>query len=206
MRANTARFGLIVVVSALAAPRFAVAQTTADSATLLSGLLDRFVEPITLVGGIPADRLRLDQLRGKADLGGYLIRSASSLTPKPKSSTWWAASIIAPELYAANNDALPFSINDGPVWAGVGTSARLIAGIDVAAGPFRLILAPELIRADNDYFLIRDTIRFYAPPVPKDRQGGGFVFPWYAIGPYSIDLPTRFGTKSISRLDAGQST
>ena len=168
--------------------------------------MDRFVKPLTLVGGISADRSRLDQLRSKSDLAGYLIRSASSLTSKPQSSTWWAASIIAPELYAAHNTALPFSINDGPVWAGVGTSTRVLAGIDLAVGPLRLILAPELIRADNDYFLIRDTIRFYAPPVPKDRQGGGFVFPWYAIGPYSIDLPTRFGTKSISRLDAGQST
>ena len=32
------------------------------------------------------------------------------------------------------------------------------------------------------------------------------VEPWYASGPYSIDLPTRFGDKSIDRFDAGQST
>ena len=150
--------------------------------------------------------MRLDQLRGTADIAGFMIRSASSLTPRPKTSTWWGASIIAPEFYAAHNHALPFSINDGPVWAGVGISSRLIAGLNLAVGPLRLVLAPELVKADNDFFLIRDTIRFYAPPVPKDRSAGGMVFPWYAIGPYSIDLPTRFGTKPISRLDAGQST
>ena len=190
--------GLAVAISTTAG-----AQTTQDSATSLPL---RFVEPLTLVGGDPADRIRLDQLRRKVDLDGYLIRSASSLTPRPKSSTWWSASVIAPELYAVNNNAIPFSINDGPVWAGVGTSTRLLLGAQVAAGPFRLILAPELVRAANDFFLLRDTIRFYAPPVPKERRGGGFVFPWYAIGPYSIDLPTRFGSKSIERLDAGQST
>lgn len=206
MRANATGYGVLLLIATVATPRFASAQATADSATSPTPAIDRFVEPIILVGGMIADRRRLDQLRGQADLGGFLIRSASSLTQRPKSSAWWGASIIAPEVYAANNDALPFSINDGPVWAGVGTSSRLIAGLNLAAGPLRLILAPELVRADNDYFLIRDTLRFYAPPVPKDRFGDGFVFPWYAIGPYSIDLPTRFGTKSISRLDAGQST
>jgi len=130
------------------------------------------------------------------------------MNPRPKSLTKWgiAASVVAPEYYAVNNSAIPFSINDGPVWAGVGTSSRLLIGGQFAAGPFRLILAPEIVRADNDYFLLRDTLRFYSPPVPKERSGKGFVFPWYALGPYSIDLPTRFGDESISRLDAGQST
>ena len=159
-----------------------------------------------LVYGLPDDRTRLDQLRGRADLDGYLIRSASSLNPRPKANAWLSAEFIAPEFYAVNNNAIPFSINDGPVWAGVGTSSRLLLGAQVAAGPFRLILAPEIVHADNSYFLLRDTLRFYSPPVPKERAGKGFVFPWYALGPYSIDLPTRFGDESITRLDAGQST
>lgn len=135
-----------------------------------------------------------------------MIRSASSLTPWPRGKAWWSASVIAPVYYAVNNDSLPFSINDGATWAGVGTSSSLLGGIQLTAGPVRLILAPELIRADNDFWPLRDTIRFYSPPVPKDRKGGGFVFPWYATSPYSIDLPMRFGSKSLHRLDAGQST
>jgi hypothetical protein len=135
-----------------------------------------------------------------------MIRSASSLTPWPSSTHWWSASVIAPVYYAVNNDALPFSINDGATWAGVGTSTSLLGGIQLTAGPVRLILAPELIRADNNYWQLRDTVRFYSPPIPKDRQGGGFAFPWYATSPYSIDLPMRFGGKAIHRLDAGQST
>lgn len=163
--------------------------------------------PLILVAGQNADRLRLEQLQGRAESApGFFIRSASSLTPKPTSSRWWSASVIAPEIYVAHNTALPFSINDGAVWAGVGISSRLLAGFQVTAGPLRVIVAPELIRADNDFFLLRDTIRFYAPPVPEERRGGGFVFPWYALGPYSIDLPQRFGSRPIERLDAGQST
>jgi hypothetical protein len=192
-----------LLAAALAFPNILTAQAAQDSA---SGAVLEYVTPLTLVGGQTADRIRLDQLRGKAGTEGYLIRSASSMTPAPKSRTWWSAAVIAPEYYAANNTALPFSINDGPVWAGVGTSSRILLGAQFSAGPFRLILAPEIVRADNDYFLLRDTLRFYAPPIPEERRAGGFTFPWYAIGPYSIDLPTRFGDKKIDRLDAGQST
>ena len=188
---------------ALLFPIVVAGQAPQDSA---SKSILRFVTPLTLVGGQTADRIRLDQLARRADLDGYLIRSASSLNARPASSTWWSASLIAPEYYAVNNNAIPFSLNDGPVWAGVGTSSRLLFGAQIAAGPLRMILAPELVRSDNDFFLVRDTLRFYSPPVPKDRSAGGFVFPWYALGPYSIDLPTRFGSKSIDRLDAGQST
>ncbi len=187
---------------------FSVAADSASCQTISKSrdTISKYITPLTLVGGQTVDRVRLDQLSGKADVGGFMIRSASSLTPWPKSKRWWTASIVAPEYYAVNNDALPFSINDGATWAGVGTSSRILGGIQLSAGPFRLILAPELIRADNDYFQLRDTIRFYSPKVPAERKGGGYVFPWYATGPYSIDLPMRFGNKPIHRLDAGQST
>jgi hypothetical protein len=178
----------------------------AQSAYSSSSPLSRFVRPLVLPNGQAIDRERLSHLRGNGSLDGFLIRSASSLTRAADTSKFFSASLIAPELYAANNSAIPFSINDGPVWAGVGTSSRLLFGVNIAAGPLRLILAPEVVRADNDYFLLRDTLRFYAPPVPKDRAGDGFVFPWYALGPYSIDMPTRFGDESIERFDAGQST
>jgi capsule assembly protein Wzi len=171
-----------------------------------SDTVSRFVKPLTLVGGQTADRMRLDQLAGKSDIDGFMIRSASSLTPWSRGKHWWSASLIAPEILAVNNTALPFSINDGAVWAGVGTSSRILAGFEATAGPFRLIIAPELVKEDNAFYQLRDTTRFYAPPVPEARRGGGFVFPWYALGPYSIDLPMRFGDKPIQRLDAGQST
>jgi hypothetical protein len=140
-----------IVIASFVLPVVLPAQSQ-DSATSLL----RYVTPLTLVNGMPADRIRLDQTKGEADLDGYLIRSASSMNPRPQPATGWSASVIAPELYAVNNTAIPFSINDGPVWAGVGTSSRLLLGGQVAVGPFRLILAPEIVRADNDYFLLRD--------------------------------------------------
>lgn len=134
-----------------------------------------------------------------------MIRSASSLTPPLTGNHWWKAALIAPELYAVNNSAIPYSINDGSVWGGVGTSSRALIGFRVEAGPLTVIAAPEILNFENKFFLLRDTVRFYAPPIIKERQGGGFVFPWY-IAPYSIDLPMRMGNKPVQRGDAGQST
>jgi hypothetical protein len=165
----------------------------------------RFVTPLVLVGGDPADAMRLEQLRTGAGLDGYLIRSASSLNAPLSGDGWVKVALIAPEFFATNNSALPFSINDGAVWAGVGTSSRTITGFRVEAGPLKLIVAPEFLNIENKYFRLRDTARFYSPPIIPERQGGGFVFPWY-IAPYSIDLPLRMGAKPIHRIDAGQST
>lgn len=195
-----------LLIATLALPRIAPAQQAQDSATNPGEPGLTLVSPLMLVAGQPADRLRLDQLTRKAEIDGFLVRSASSLTPRPAGKGGWAASAIAPELYVVNNSSIPFSINDGSVWAGVGTSTRLLLGAQFASGPFRLILAPEIIHAANNYFLLRDTLRFYAPRVPEGRSGDGFAFPWYAVGPYSIDLPTRLGSTPISRVDAGQST
>lgn len=169
--------------------------------------LIRYITPLILVGGIPADDIRLKQLSGRGDMDGYLLRSPSSLnTALPgQSLLWLRAAVIPPEIYTANNSAIPFSINDGSVWAGVGTGVRILTGFRIEVGPLRVIVAPELLDIDNKYFLLRDTVRFYSPPIIPERKGGGFVFPWY-IAPYSIDLPLRLGPKGIHRVDAGQST
>lgn len=169
--------------------------------------LIRYITPLILVGGIPADDIRLKQLSGRGDMDGYLLRSPSSLNPAlpGQSLLWLRAAVIPPEIYTANNSAIPFSINDGSVWAGVGTGVRILTGFRIEVGPLRVIVAPELLDIDNKYFLLRDTVRFYSPPIIPERKGGGFVFPWY-IAPYSIDLPLRLGPKGIHRVDAGQST
>lgn len=195
----------VALIAVAAAAHNLSAQQPADSARATRQWRDH-VLPLTLAGGLESDRMRLGHLSGRGNLDGYLVRSPSSLTPPlTGTSRFPRAAVIAPEIYSVENSALPFSINDGPVWAGVGVSTRFLAGFRIESGPLRIIAAPELIIAENRYFQLRDTIRFYAPPIPKDRQGGGFVFPWY-IRPYSIDLPLRFGHRRIERLDAGQST
>jgi len=165
----------------------------------------RHIQPLILPSGVPADGLRLDQLGTGKNIDGFLLRSASSLTPSLPDSQSFKFALVAPEYYSVNNSAIPYSINDGAVWAGRGTSTRTLLGFRVEAGPFRMIVAPEFLNFDNKFIKPRDTVRFYAPKIPPERQGGGFAFPWY-IAPFSIDLPVRMGNKPINRMDAGQST
>ncbi|MEP6905546.1 MAG: hypothetical protein ABI875_05650, partial [Gemmatimonadales bacterium] len=168
--------------------------------TLLS-----YVQPLILAAGLPVDGIRLEQLRTGTRIDGFLIRSPSSLTPRLAGSQFFKAALIAPEYFSTNNSALPFSINDGAVWAGRGTSTRKLAGFRLEAGPLSIIVAPEFLDFDNKFIKPRDSVRFYAPPIPPERKGGGFVFPWY-VAPFSIDLPLRMGAEPIHRIDAGQST
>ncbi|HUQ18170.1 MAG TPA: hypothetical protein VM099_01045 [Gemmatimonadaceae bacterium] len=180
-------------------------QTTRPSVTPLDSVLFEYVRPLVPVHGIVDDGNRLLQLEGRAPLNGYLLRSASSLTPKLPGNKAIRAAVIAPEFYSTTNSSIPFSFNDGSLWAGRGTSRRITTGFRLEAGPFSMIVAPEFLDFQNDYFLLRDTVRFYSPPVIPERRGGGFVFPWY-VAPYSIDLPTRMGPDPLHRTDAGQST
>jgi hypothetical protein len=191
---------LIALLASFAAPHSLVAQQHALDTTLL-----RYVQPLVLVYGTQADGIRLQQLSGRADVDGYLIRSASSLNPRLPGTAWVRAAVIPPEYYEVTNSAIPFSMNDGAVWAGRGKSWRVLTGFRVEAGPLTVIAAPEVLNFENKYWLLRDTSRFYAPPIIPERRGGGFVFPYY-VAPYSIDLPLRMGPKPLSRTDAGQST
>ncbi|HVF40780.1 MAG TPA: hypothetical protein VM939_12850 [Gemmatimonadaceae bacterium] len=163
------------------------------------------MKPLVLVGGAAADQMRLNELRKGVGVEDLMIRSPSSLNPPLSGRRWFRAALIAPEYFATNNSELPLSLNDGPVWAGVGTSSRILAGFRLEAGPLRIIAAPEILDFENKFFLIRDTPEVYAPPIIPERRGDGFVFPWY-VAPYSIDLPLRLGRNPIQRLDAGQST
>jgi hypothetical protein len=175
---------------------------TADS------LLDRWAHVTSLLrlGSDAEDRARLDQLTRGAPAERFLLRSASSMAaPLPGSSAIrWA--LIAPELYLVTNSRLPYSLNDGALWAGRGVNIRLSAGVRAERGPMRIILAPELLDEQNrEYGLNRpgsDTY-FGAPPIPPGRNP--YAYPWRVL-PWSIDYPLRFGPNRIRRLDPGQSS
>ena len=94
-------------------------------------------------------------------------------------------------------------MNDGALWAGRGISSRTSAGIAWRAGRVSVVLAPELITSSNLYFELR-VPWIERPPIPPDRSL--FQFEWYAYGPYSIDMPTRFGTEPAKRLHPGNSS
>ncbi|HEU4749348.1 MAG TPA: capsule assembly Wzi family protein [Gemmatimonadaceae bacterium] len=111
--------------------------------------------------------------------------------------------IFLPELQLVHNSALPWSMNDGDLWAGRGLSFRLAGGIYSKFGRFQLVLAPEITYQSNTYFELHipEIERVAIPPDRSEWQ-----FPWYVSGPYSADMPTRFGDQRIGRLSLGQSS
>jgi hypothetical protein len=115
------------------------------------------------------------------------------------------ARLFAPRVRALANSSMPFSQNEGALWGGRGTSTSVMAGVELRLGFLRAILLPELITEENRHWQIRDSVRFPPPHTPPERQGGGYVFPWYA-GPYAIDLPLRFGDGRLQRVHPGQSS
>jgi hypothetical protein len=155
-----------------------------------------WLAPLFTIGNEVDERLRTEQLHGRATTAGYLIRSPSLLTPPLSGGpTRLRAALLAPELRTVWNSAIPLSQNDGAMWAGRGLSAHLLTGVRVAYGPWSLTLAPELSYTQNlDFATI--------PLVDEQRQ---FVPPWQS-GIHSVDLPLRFGDRSATELHPGQST
>jgi capsule assembly protein Wzi len=198
------RLSLARVASRLAVllvPATILAQDTTTSAAFPYLTLT----PLVTVGGLLDERARTRQLtdstRPRPD---YLLRSASTMTPPlgaDRRTPRWA--IIAPEISAIQNFALPYSLNDGALWAGRGTNLRVLAGVRAEWGPLRVVLAPELVYSSNKAYELA-----YPPtaaPVPPGRSP--WANPWHA-GPYpfSIDLPLRFGDRAISKIEPGQSS
>ena len=107
--------------------------------------------------------------------------------------------VAAPELRVVNNSALPFSLNDGPLWAGRGTNALVTAGLGLRFGAIRLILAPQFTTSENRAFQVI--------PYPQNdpAQRSVWANPFHPPAS-SIDLPFRFGDASLRRFDPGQSS
>ena len=153
-------------------------------------------------GGFADDRTRISSITSAGSAAYPLLRSSSSLASRRGTGGHlFRAAILTPELYAIGNSALPYSLNDGALWAGRGFSYRIRAGIRAEAGPVRLIVAPEFLASDN--------LRFEMPhprvrrPRPPGRDS--LASPWHTT-PESIDYPIRFGTHAFSAWDPGQST
>jgi len=58
--------------------------------------------------------------------------------------------------------------------------------------------------SQNDSFPPRGDSIIPAPAIPAGRNR--FSYPWYANGPYSADLPLRFGDQPLRRMRPGQSS
>ena len=149
---------------------------------------------------------RLNALLGDSASGVFtLFRSVSSLNPRlandtgPTRRLHW--SLVLPEARHTHNSLLPFSLNDGALWTGRGTSWSLTTGVRAEWGPVRLFVLPEFTYAANDSFPPPS-----APPNPlPPASRRPYSSPWHANG-QSIDLPYRFGNQRIQQLWPGQSS
>lgn len=157
------------------------------------------LEQIVQLGSQAEERIRLGQLFGESRTGGYLFRSASSLSPNARAGAARRMAIIAPELRLVDNSALPFSLNDGVLWSGRGINALLTAGVVLRVKKVQLTLAPQLTTSAN--------LPFQVIPYRQDSTPRRSIWANPFHGPASsIDLPLRFGERPLRRIDAGQSS
>jgi hypothetical protein len=132
-----------------------------------------------------------------------LLRSTSSLLWSTSGMTDGVRP-LAPQLQLVTNSAIPYSRNDGGLWAGKGASTRISGGVAFKRGFLLIVVAPEILATGNDSFPPRAENIIPSPPIPPDRSR--FAYPWYANGPYSLDMPLRFGDRSRGQLRPGQSS
>jgi hypothetical protein len=158
------------------------------------------VTPLVTLTSEAEERARLNQLTSQAPSDWFLIRSASRFAARLDSSRANAVSVLMPVARATHNSTIPYSLNDGAMWAGRGWNAEVTAGLSARVGPVRLIAAPTFVSEQNSDFQVI--------PFPQDTASHGrsqWANPFHPI-PESIDLPLRFGDRSRTRLDAGQSS
>jgi len=155
------------------------------------------------MGGESEQRARLQQLLGR-DTGSVaratsMFRSASTLSRRAGSPRRFVLSLIAPEVRVVSNSALPYSLNDGSLWAGRGDNTITRMGFGVETGPVRLWVAPQLTTSTNERFQV---IPYPQSNVPLRSEWANPFHPPAS----SIDLPFRFGDQPLRRVDAGQSS
>ena len=155
------------------------------------------VSPFVTLTSEAEERIRLNQLTSTLPKDWFLIRSASRLTSRVDSVAAWR--ILTPELRATHNSSLPFSLNDGALWAGRGWSEAATFGFAARFPNVRLIVAPTFVSEENKEFQVIPYNRDAIPPRSI------WADPFHPL-PESIDLPRRFGDQRRQRLDLGQST
>lgn len=160
-----------------------------------------FLESLPRLGGPGEDRLRLGQLTGRLEDRGFLIRTPSTLMNQALAGREGAFSftLLAPELRTVYNSELPFSMNDGALWAGRGVNGVVTAGVRIKLGPLSAVLAPQYLFEENRAFQIIP----YPPQANPERSL--YANPFYPP-PQSMDFPIRFGAGKRERGVPGQSS
>lgn len=158
------------------------------------------IEGLPTLSGQTEDRLRVAQLLGQATTEGYLFRTSSSLLRRILSDdSVWSITLLAPEIRGIKNSDLPFSFNDGPLWAGRGWNRLVTIGARAQLGPITMVLAPQLIYQENQPF------HFIPYPLDANPERNAYANPFHPK-PQSMDYPIRFGNEPLDKIDWGQSS
>lgn len=197
----------VIAITLFAHGAFALTVGAQASVPTTASAPERHAARLVLPTSDASDWERLRQLEGDtASLTSYLLRSPSlTMFSRGDSARRSTFQVLAPTLQLRANSAIPFSQNDGAMWAGRGVSFRVNGGAAYQRGRLRVVFAPELWATSNaDFSRDRDPNKFISPIIPEVRWGNGYADPWY-VRPYSADLPWRFGHTPFGRLTPGQS-
>lgn len=157
------------------------------------------LESLLIPGSEAEARLRTEQVLGRVPHPGHLIRSTSGRAdPEPRDSLFELA-LIVPELRTVYNSALPYSFNDGALWAGRGHSFHVTGGLRARMGPVSLVLAPEYAYSQNRPYQV---IPYPDGGTPPRKE---LASPWH-VPPRSLDLPSRMGRAPLAYVGPGQSS
>lgn len=158
---------------------------------------------LVMLGSMAEERIRVMQLLGQEPTTGFLLRTPATLTAAARGERpeGFQLEWVAPRLETVFNSALPYSLNDGALWAGRGRNHQITAGVRLVSPRLSLVLAPQYAYSANSRF---DIINY------TGNERSPFASPWHErvrtdaqLG--SADLPLRFGRRSLHLLVPGQS-
>lgn len=162
-----------------------------------------------VAGSSDEDYLRYLQIAGIAELYPWSIREFSQpelarLAVARGSHPWsgkgdfvdtasrFSFTILPVNAVLRYNSAFPYGSNDGAVWAGRGLTSALDLGFAFRLGPLSGTFNPIAFSAQNRAF-----------PLQANGTTNPFADPLF---PGNVDRPQRFGARTYSRLDPGEST
>jgi len=171
---------------------FALFATTTIAQTLPVGLLDN-----------TDDYLRRQQLLGKDSANSsFMIRPIHRPSGVNLNKTLWTNPKESIALYALPvvwqqqyNTDHPYGMNDGAIIPARGYQTLFSAGVAAKIGPLSIQLRPEFVFAENKSF--RGVL---------DAENTLFIKNQTKYLLNFIDMPERFGDKSYSKLNWGQSS
>ncbi|MBM3854686.1 MAG: capsule assembly Wzi family protein [Verrucomicrobia bacterium] len=155
--------------------------------------------PMPVIGGEGEERRRIGQLLGDSANDTPDRLSPSTLLAHATTWTRDRFTILTPSIRTVSNSALPFSLNEGSLWAGRGLSTLAVGGFAARLGSVHLVVAPEFTRSENTRFQV---IPFSDVDPTKWSI---WANPFHPL-PSSIDLPLRFGDQPLQRTTLGQSS